>query len=326
MAKRGNEKEKLLLILDYLRQETDEGHPATAQALLEMLERNGITAERKSVYADLDALGRHGLDLQRIPGPGGGVYLGQREFELAELKLLVDAVQASRFISRRKSDQLIAKLEGLASRHQAGKLQRQVFVGGRVKTMNESVYYAIDAIHTAVSQQKQVSFLYFDYNSAQERVFRREGARYRVAPYCLAWDNANYYLVGREPEETHTRHYRVDKMYRVEVEDVPAPIPRDFDPAAYVGRYFSMFSGKPAQVRLRCEESLARVIVDRFGREIITVPDGMGGFTVTLDVVVSPQFWGWLAALGPGARLLEPQWAREEYAGFLQSLLRENEQ
>lgn len=324
MAKRGNEKEKLLLILDYLRRETDEQHPASARSMVEMLARNGIEAERKSIYADLDALAAHGLDIQRIPGPKGGVYLGGREFELAELKLLVDAVQASRFISRRKSGQLIAKLEALTSRHQASQLQRQVFVGGRAKTMNESVYYAIDAIHDGISRRKMVSFLYFDYNSAQERVFRREGRRYRVAPYCLAWDNANYYLVGQEPGEEDKRHYRVDKMYQVEVEDAPAAIPADFDPAAYVNRYFSMYSGRPARVRLRCVEALARVILDRFGREAITVPDG-DGFTVTLDVVVSPQFWGWLAALGPGARLIEPAWARAEYAGYLKSLLDGND-
>lgn len=322
MAKRGNEKEKLLLILDYLRQETDEGHPATAQALLEMLERNGITAERKSVYADLDALGRHGLDLQRIPGPGGGVYLGQREFELAELKLLVDAVESSRFITKKKSAALIEKLSALTSRHQARALQRQVFMGQRVKSMNESAYYCVDAIHTAISQGNMISFRYFDFDSGKEKVFHRQGATYLVSPYCLVWDNANYYLVGREKGEDHTRHYRVDKMDRVTVAPQCSDVPRDFDPAAYTARYFSMFSGRQARVRLRCHQSLAGVILDRFGREVMLVPDGEW-FTVTLDVVVSPQFWGWLAALGPKAKLAEPDWAAAEYREYLRSLLEE---
>lgn len=322
MAKQGNEKEKLLLILDYLDRETDENHPATTRQLIDMLERNGIAAERKSIYADLTALTLHGYDIQTAKGPGGGSYMGFRPFQLAELKLLVDAVQASRFITEKKSAELIAKLERLTSRHQGRYLQRQVFVGGRVKTMNESVYYAIDAIHSAISDAHMVSFQYFDYNASKERVLRRDGARYRVAPYCLIWDNASYYLVGREPGEDHTRHYRVDKMVQVAEDDESAQIPRDFDPAAYVRGYFSMFSGRAATVRLRCKERLAGVILDRFGRDVMLVPCD-GGFTVTLEVVVSPQFWGWLAALGPDAKLLDPAWAAQEYRAYLQSILNE---
>lgn len=321
MAKQGNQKTKLLLLLDYLRRETDEEHPASTQALIGHLAAHGVSAERKSVYADLDALADYGLDIVRVPGPKGGVYLASREFELAELKLLVDAVQASRFITKRKSDALIAKLEDLTSRHRAMALRRQVFVGGRVKSMNESAYYSVDAIHTAITARRMVSFQYFDFNAKKEKVFRRAGRTYLVAPYCLVWDNANYYLVGREPGEEDTRHYRVDKMSAVAVSPQSAEIPPDFDPAAYVSRYFSMYSGRSAKVRLRCPGRLAGVILDRFGRESMLVPQGED-FTVTLDVVVSPQFWGWLAGLGPEARLEGPDWAVREYRDYLQSLLK----
>lgn len=321
VARRENQKTKLLLLLDYLRRETDEEHPASTAKLLEHLERNGVTAERKSVYADLEALADYGYDIHRRPGPGGGAFLGQRDFELAELKLLVDAVQSSRFITRKKSDSLIAKLERLTSRYQAQQLQRQVFVGGRVKSMNESAYYSVDAIHAAIAGGRMVTFRYFDFDREKARVFRREGRRYQVSPYCLVWDNANYYLVGREPGEEDTRHYRVDKMADVAVIDQSADIPRDFDPAAYVSRYFSMFSGRPAKVRLRCPDKLAGVILDRFGREVMLAPAGEGSFTATLDVVVSPQFWGWLAALGPGVKLEAPDWAAGEYRAYLESLL-----
>lgn len=321
MSKRGGQKGKMLLLLQYLERESDEEHPVPTKRLLSMLEENGVTAERKSVYDDLDVLAQLGYDIGRKPGAQGGVYLGQRPFEVAELKLLVDAVQASRFITRRKSDALIAKLENLASRYQAGQLQRQVYVGGRVKSMNESVYYSIDAIHAAIAAKRQVSFRYFDFNSRKERVFRREGATYYVIPYCLAWDNANYYLVGREPRESQTRHYRVDKMAGVAVTDIPGVPPEDFHPAEYVNRYFSMFSGESAKVRLFCPEKLAGVILDRFGQEVMLVPQE-GGFTVTLDVVVSPQFWGWLAGLGPEARLLSPDWAVEEYQSYLKNLIK----
>lgn len=322
MAKQSNQKGKLLLELDFLRRETDEEHSVSTQDILDHLAQNGVSAERKSVYSDLDVLADYGYDIQRRSGPGGGVWLGGREFELAELKLLVDAVESSRFITKRKSAALIEKLSGLTSRHQAKALQRQVFMGQRVKSMNESAYYCVDAIHTAISQGNMVSFRYFDFDSNKEKVYHRQGATYLVSPYCLVWDNANYYLVGREKGEEQTRHYRVDKMDRVEASPQRADVPRDFDPAAYTARYFSMFSGRQAQVRLRCHQSLAGVILDRFGREVMLVPDG-AWFTVTLDVVISPQFWGWLTALGPKAKLTEPAWAAEEYRAYLQSLMEE---
>ncbi len=321
MAKQSNQKGKLLLELDFLRRETDEEHTVSTQDILDYLAQNGVSAERKSVYSDLDTLADYGYDIQRRPGPGGGVWLGGRDFELAELKLLVDAVESSRFITEKKSAALIAKLSGLTSRHQANALRRQVYMGQRVKSMNESVYYSVDAIHTAISQGKMVTFRYFDFDSKKEKVFHRQGATYHVSPYCLVWDNANYYLVGREEGEEQTRHYRVDKMDRVAVADKGSDAPRDFDPAAYTARYFSMFSGRQARLKLRCHSSLAGVILDRFGRETMLVPDGEEAFTVTLDVVVSPQFWGWLAALGPKARLVEPDWAVSEYRGYLQSLI-----
>ncbi len=322
MAKGENQKGKLLLLLDYLRTESDEEHPVTTQTLVDYLNAQGVSAERKSVYSDLTALADHGYDIQRIPGKNGGVYLGQRDFELPELKQLVDAVQASRFITKKKSDALIAKLESLTSRHQATQLQRQVFVGGRVKSMNESAYYSVDAIHTAITRRKMVSFRYFDLNLQKEKVYRRGGAAYLVNPYCLVWDNANYYLVGCTEEGGETRHYRVDKMDAVAVTGEAAPMPQGFDPGAYVGRYFSMYSGRVAQVRLGCQESLAGVILDRFGRDVMLVPRE-GGFTVTLEVVVSPQFWGWLAALGSLAKPEAPAWVVEEYQAYLRSLLDE---
>lgn len=320
MSRSENQKRKLLLLLDYLRAESDEDHPVATQTLVDYLRAQGVNAERKSVYSDLTALSDHGYDIQRVPGRNGGVYLGSRDFELPELKLLVDAVQASRFITKKKSDALIAKLEGLTSRYQATQLQRQVFVGGRAKSMNESAYYSVDAIHTAISRHKTVSFRYFDLDRRKQKVYRREGAVYLVQPYCLVWDNAQYYLVGREPEGEETRHYRVDKMDGVAVTEEQADIPPDFDPGAYVGRYFSMFSGRAAQVRLGCQETAAGMILDRFGRDVMLVPRE-DGFTVTLDVVVSPQFWGWLAALNGLVKPEAPEWVVEEYHAYLRTLL-----
>ena len=212
MPRSANQKLKLLILKDYLERQTDEDHPVSTAQLIGELERHEISAERKSVYDDMAALQQYGLDVQNRKGRSPGWFIGARAFELPELKLLVDAVQSSRFITRKKSGALIRKLEGLASVHQARQLQRQVFVDRRVKTMNESIYYSVDKLNTALSSGKQVSFQYFDYNVRKERVFRREGQRYVVSPLGLVWNSENYYLVAFDQKHEETRHYRVDKM------------------------------------------------------------------------------------------------------------------
>ena len=224
----------------------------------------------------------------------------------------MDAVQSSRFISQRKSGDLIEKLESLASRHQARQLQRQVYVDRRAKTMNESVYYTIDKLHSAIANHRSVSFKYFEYNVQKERVFRREGKRYDVSPAGLIWDNENYYLAGYDHRHREMRHYRVDKMAELAVTCLPLEgVAADFDIASYAQKHFGMFSGKEGLVSLRCDNRLVGVVLDRFGREVILVPDGEAHFTVTVQAVVSPQFLGWVFGLGAGVEIKAPNWARE---------------
>ena len=210
MPRSANQKLKLLCLCRILWERTDEEHPMTVPELIQALEEWDIKAERKSIYDDMEALRCFGLDVQNRKGKDPGWFLGGRTFQLAELKLLVDAVQSSRFISQRKSNDLIGKLESQASCHQARQLQRQVYVDRRAKTMNESVYYTIDKLHTAIANHRSVSFKYFEYNVKKERVFRREGKRYDVSPAGLIWDNENYYLAGYDHRSKEMRHYRVD--------------------------------------------------------------------------------------------------------------------
>ena len=313
MARSENQNKKLLVLRRILLERTDEDHPLSMEAIRSALDGYGISAERKSIYDNMEVLRQMGLDVHNRRGPHGGWFVGQRSFELAELKLLVDAVQSCKFITRRKSDALIRKLEGLTSVHQAGQLQRQVYVSGRVKTMNERVYYTIDRLHAALAQGQAVSFRYFEYNVAKEKVFRREGRRYQVTPYGLIWDSENYYLAGYDHEKGELRHYRVDKMdgLRAAGPSPSAPHRGDFDVAAYAKKHFGMFSGREGQVRLRCARHLVGVILDRFGQESILVPDGPHHFTVTVEAVVSPQFLGWIFGLGDGVEVLSPQWARQ---------------
>lgn len=324
MAKKNNQKTKLLVLYQLLLRKGDEERPISTPALIEALDREGIPAERKSVYTDMEALRDFGLDVQLSRGRGGGWFVGERDFELPELKLLVDAVQSSRFISRKKSEALIEKLSALTSEYQARQLRRQVYVDRRVKTDNEGVYYAIDQLHTAIAGKRLVTFRYFDYNARKERTFRREGKPYLVTPFGLIWSDENYYMVGLERGGRELRHYRVDRMSELKITQMAGETPkeyRDFDIAEYGQKHFHMFSGREAKVRLRCESRFVNVMLDRFGQEVMLIPDGEEHFVLTVDAVVSPQFYGWLFGLGAGVRLTAPDWAVEEYRGMLKKAL-----
>ncbi|MBR1780804.1 MAG: transcriptional regulator [Oscillospiraceae bacterium] len=318
MARSAHQKEKLLVLLEVLSRESDQEHPVTTARLIQALAARGVSAERKSVYDDLETLRELGYDV--VTERGRGHFLASRDFELAELKLLVDAVQSSKFISEGKSRSLIKKLERLCSDHQAGSLHRQVYVTGRVKTMNESVLYSIDAIHEAISANRRLRFRYFDYNAAKEKVFRRDGAVYEVSPVGLLRSDESYYLVALDARSGQRRHYRVDRMASPAVADAErASGCGEIDMGAYARRHFGMFSGRDRQVRLRCPNGLAHVILDRFGMDVMLIPDGPGHFALTVEVTVSQQFYGWLFGLGPEVELTAPADVREEYLAALRA-------
>ncbi len=323
MARGANQKLKPLILQQVLLERSDEDHPLTVPELIDALEPWEVKAERKSIYDDMQALQEFGLDVQCRKGKNSGWFVGERPFQLAELKLLVDAVQSCKFITKRKSDDLIHKLEALTSVHQARQLQRQVYVDRRVKTMNESVYYSIDKLHAALASGRAVSFKYFDYNVAKEKVFRREGRRYTVYPHGLIWDNENYYLVGCDAARKEVRHYRVDKMAELAVTCLKTEEGGQgsgFDVAAYAGKHFGMFSGREGRVRLRCDQGMVGVVLDRFGQDVMLVPDGEDHFTVTVDAVVSPQFYGWLFGLGDRVELQAPGWAVDGFRAQMEQV------
>ena len=324
MARKSNQKTKMLLLYQLMLKKGDEEHPIPTSRLLEELERQGVSAERKSIYADMEALREFGMDVQFQKGSNPGWFLGERDFELPELKLLVDAVQSCRFISRKKSDALIRKLESLASEHQAKQLRRQVYVDRRVKTENETVYYAIDKLHTAIASGKAVTFRYFDYNVRKEQVFRREGRRYTVSPYGLIWSEENYYLVGWDHQREKLRRYRVDKMASLALTNLPREgdeTCKNFDLVEFGQKHFHMLSGTETKVRLRCENWLVNIMLDRFGQDIMLMPDGEDHFVFTVDAVVSSQFYGWLLGLDAGAEITHPAWAAEGYKAKLREAL-----
>ncbi len=305
-----NQKLKPLYIMDYLLQNTDEQHPASMKQILAYLESQGIPAERKSVYGDIEALCDYGLDIiQTGSAKNTGYYVASRSFELPELKLLVDSVQASKFITHRKTSTLIKKIEKLASIHAAQLLQRQVYVANRIKQMNESIYYNVDVIHNGISRNKQIRFKYFRYNVKKEKEYRRDGADYKVSPFALTWDDENYYMVAYDSENQEIRHYRVDKMEKISVTDDDRDgmdAYKALDMGIYAKKVFGMFNGSEEKVKLRFDNELVGAVLDRLGRDVMIIPDGENHFTVTADVVVSPQFFAWVSGFGSKAKIIAP--------------------
>ena len=312
MPRESSQKLKLLYVMRYLVRSSDEAHPVTVQQIIDFLGGEGIPAERKSIYDDVEALRRFGLDILQVKiGRQSGYYVGSREFELPELKLLVDSVQSSKFITHKKTLSLIRKIESLASVYEAQLLSRQVYVKNRIKTMNESIYYNVDEIHTGIARDRQIRFRYFDYTVQKERRFRRDGGYYVVSPFALTWDDENYYLVAYDSTAAMIKHFRVDKMLDIGILDEPRDGRESFaalDMAEYAKKVFGMFSGREERVRMRFDTQLVGAVLDRLGREAMLVPDGESHFTVTAQVEVSPQFFAWVSGFGRLAQILGPDY------------------
>jgi len=324
MPKSSRQKLKILYLAKYLIEHTDEDHPVSVQQLISMLSQQNISAERKSIYSDLEELEQFGLDICcRLEKNTNYYFIGSRTFQLAELEMLIDSVQASKFITEKKTRELISKLQTLASTHQAQALKRQVYVKNRIKSMNETVFINIDALHAAISQDRQIEFLYFEYDLQKKKSYRKNGKTYCVSPYALIWDNENYYLLAYDEAAGIIKHYRVDKMTKIAQTDnarVGNDIFRRIDMSEYTKRAFSMFGGKEEQLTLRFANHLIGVVLDRFGKDIIISRTDEEHFSITTPVIVSPQFFGFLFSLGDDAEIIRPAYVREEMRKQLQSV------
>lgn len=299
-----------------LLRETDEDHVLTVAQMVGKLEEREIHAERKSIYNDIDALRDFGFDIVYSKAAPSGYFIANREFQLPELKLLADAVASSRFLTERKSAQLIHKIESLSSEAQAAQLQRQIIVRGRSKTANEQIYYNIDKINQAITGKRPIGFRYFEYrvnwnaSSGWEKAYRREGSRHVAFPYALGWDSENYYMTAYYERYNGISNFRVDKMERIEMlpeNAVPKEKIPPFDAASYSKKVFGMFSGDEMQVTLRCDNSLIGVVLDHFGKDVAIRKAGDSGFLVTADMIAGPPLYGRLLGFGNLVKALEPQ-------------------
>ena len=330
MARREGQRAKLFRVLQILSEETDQHHLIATARIIEILrESYGIEAERKSIYNDIEILRDDmGIDIQERKGRGGGFYLDKRLFDLSELKLLVDSVQASRFISASRSAVLIKKLCHFTTLERAGELRRQVYASARVKN-STGTPNAVDRLFSAISRDRQVAFYYTQWNIRGEKVRRRSGKRYQVSPWALLWEEENYYLVAYDEDSAQMRHYRVDKMEDISVlaqprlghENYSAEKMRD-----YAKHLFGMYGGRdPVPVTLDCTEQYVGALLDRFGRDSSIVPQADGHAHVHIRIVPSPPFYGWIAGFGGGVQILEPAEVREQYQQTLRSALGETQ-
>ncbi|MBD5542077.1 MAG: WYL domain-containing protein [Lachnospiraceae bacterium] len=327
MAKSSNQKLKQLYLLKILSEYTDENHAMTTRELIERLAQYGVNAERKSIYSDIEALNTMGFDILNDKSREHyGYYMASRNFELPELKLLVDAVQSSRFITEKKSRELIGKLERLCSKYDGVKLQRQVYVSDRLKAENENIYYNIDGIHEAIQNDRQISFRYYEWDANKKMRFKKEGKRYVVSPYLLVWNDANYYLIAYELQSDLMKHFRVDKMTdleQVQEKRCGSDAYKKYSPAIYSRKSFQMFGGKEISVTMQCEEDMAGVMIDRFGKEVSMrrLPDGK--LLVRTEIMVSPPFYGWVAGMAGKVKITAPEDVAEDARDYLKKIIKQ---
>lgn len=307
MPRSYDQKLKILYILDYLQKNSHEDHPVRAAELIDMLNKKEISCDRKTVYSDIATLQQFGIDIITVPGKNGGYYVASRNFQLPELKLLIDAVQSSRYLTEAKSRELIEKLCDQVGEHEAGLLKRNVYVSGRVKSMNETIYYNVNDIQEAISQNRQITFRYFDWGMDGKRHYREK--QYLASPYGLCQDNENCYLLAYSERHGITS-YRVDRMTQIQLTDdkrIPCPELTGKAFTDHANKLFQMFAGDALDVKLRFHKSLLNVVVDRFGRDTMLIPDGVDHFNFTVKVAVSPMFLSWVIGFGDKAQILYPQ-------------------
>ncbi|MBQ7898030.1 MAG: WYL domain-containing protein [Clostridia bacterium] len=324
MPKSANQKIKILYLLKILLENTDEEHGLTLKEVESALRELGVKAERKTLYDDIETLRIFGVDIEKSVGKSVTYHVISRDFELPELKLLIDAVQSSKFISEKKSRELIDKLSSLMSRFDATKLRRQVYVANRVKSDNETIYYSVDEIHEAINQNKKISFQYFEWNEKKEKVLRHNGKKYIISPHALTWDDENYYMIGYDSSEEKIKHYRVDKMQKISLTDEKRDgdeFFRGFDMALYSKKTFGMFGGVEESVTLRCKNRFAGVVIDRFGEDVTFLKSDDEHFEVHVKVHVSPLFFGWVLNFGDGIEIVSPDSVRGEFRTLLEKTL-----
>lgn len=325
MPKSPNQKLKILYVMKMLYENTDDEHAMTMSQIIEELLKLDIKAERKSIYDDIEMLKNFGVYIETNKTKTTGYYVAGRTFQIPELKLLVDAVQCSKFITQKKSQELIKKLERLTSIHESRKLERLVYVTERVKNFNENIYYNIDKLHNAISENNKVTFKYFDYTITKERKYRKDGGAYTESPYALLWDDENYYLVTFSEKYQDYVHYRVDRMTDINIlNDKRTRLPDNinFNAANYSKKFFNMYSGEEKFLELQFDNSLINVVIDRFGKDVDIRKKDDYSFIIRVNVSVSSTFYAWIFQFGNMVKILSPEDVKDSFKNSLKEIIK----
>jgi len=325
MPKSRNQKLKLLYIKEILEKYSDENNKLSVKDIIDKLSNYGVNAERKSIYDDIECLIYYGVDIIVEKTDCNRYFIGDRTFELPELKLLVDSVQSSKFLTVKKSNSLIKKLESLCSDKQGATLQRQVFVANRIKNMNESIYITVDEIHNAILNNSKISFKYIAYSLDNKQVFRNDGKEYIISPFALMLEDENYYLIGFDSQKQHFKHFRVDKIIGIKTINEKRDGEESFknvDLGKYSKKFFSMFGGDEQHIKLRVDKELIGVIVDRFGKNIYITNRNENEFDISVDIAVSPQFFGWVASFSGKIKIVSPENVSQNFKNYLKNIIK----
>ena len=315
-------KRRLLVLLRLFYEKTDEDHPMSSDAIIGYLQENGVGANKKTLRSDIKLMEEAGLDIVTVSSKPNRYFWGDRGFELPELKLLIDAVSSSRFITQKKSTELVTKLSGLVSEPQRQELKRNVYATNRVKSGNERIYYSVDTINNAINQERMIAFQYTEYDMEKKVTLRNDGEVYELSPYALFWNEDFYYVIGWSDKHENVSSFRVDRMHQPVVLDKPAvPKPEGFRLEDYSHRIFEMYDGEVVTVRLECRDYLMKYVIDRFGEDVTTRPSRENWFMVTAAVQLSPNFYAWIFRFRGEMRLLSPEHARQEMIGMLESMM-----
>ena len=317
-----NNKSRILYILKILYEYTDEENTMSITEIIEMLEKQGIVAHRRTIMTDIESIEESGVDVITIESTQNRYFIGNRHFELAEVKLLIDAVESSKLITQKKSTELIRKLTTLVSKHQASELDEHVYVDQRIKPENEEIYYTVDAIHSAINSNMQIEFKYYQYTGRKEKIFKNDGYVYSLSPYALIWSEDHYYVIGYSKKHGKISKFRVDRMAQTKIIAVDStPRPVNFDVAEYAKSVFEMFDGETRTVELKCTNDLMDVIVDRFGESVNTIELGSNCFKAIVDISISPTFYGWVFGFGNKMSILAPIDVKNEYMAMAKGIV-----
>ncbi len=309
-------KPRILYLYKILQERTDEDNPLTTSQLIEILSKDyGISAHRTTITKDIATLQEFGLDVVTVHSTQSKYFVGSRQFELPELKLLIDAVESSKFITKKKSDTLIEKIHTLTSSGQVSKLKRNNYVVDRIKPDNEQIYYIVDTINDAINESKQISFQYYDYSGLKKKVLRNKGEVYKISPYKMLWSGDYYYVIGYSEKKSKVINFRVDRIAATPtiLTENALPIPKDFDLENFTREVFFMFSGEEVEIDLRCDNSLMKTMIDRFGEDVTTLAYDMTSFRLKAEVSASPTFFGWVFGFGGKVQILAPESVKEQY-------------